>query len=316
MNDKEIRSDLDDLPSGKASLKKNKGDHERLANRLADILLTLFNGEKVDPQQLAEKYSTSVRTIQRDLSDRFLFLDLERDGNSYYLPRNRVGKLEWQDIRSFAALAGVSRMFPDLNATFIRELLETRTSLNFLTKGQMLEDTRHLSKHFSLLLEAIHHCHIVYFDYDGKPRFVHPYKLVHHHGSTYLAGVESDQLKAFRISKMGNLGWHSDKQTFKPDPEIVRRVQNEDSIWYTERKQEVILTVDAAVANHFLQRDLLPAQKVVKPLEDKSLIISSEVGDPLQILPLVRYWIPYVRILSPVALRDELHKEIRAYLEC
>ncbi len=42
--------------------------HDTLSLRLANILLKLNNGEKLNPSQLAQEYKVSLRTIQRDLS--------------------------------------------------------------------------------------------------------------------------------------------------------------------------------------------------------------------------------------------------------
>jgi hypothetical protein len=62
-------------------------------------------------------------------------------------------------------------------------------------------------------------------------------------------------------------------------------------------KSEVILKVHADVVLHFMQRQLLPEQELVKTLEDGGILVSSKISHAMQLLPLVRYWIPHVEII-------------------
>ena len=58
----------------KKSLDEDQASLEStIAKRLVDILRRLNNGEKVSPSQLATEYNVSLRTINRDLKDRFAF---------------------------------------------------------------------------------------------------------------------------------------------------------------------------------------------------------------------------------------------------
>jgi len=44
------------------------------------------------------------------------------------------------------------------------------------------------------------------------------------------------------------------------------------------------------------------------------LIISARVGHANQIMPIVRYWIPHIRIISPEVLQGEMEQELAGYL--
>ena len=46
-------------------------NHDTLVYRLAQILVKLNQGEKLDPQALADEFGVNLRTIQRDLNARF-----------------------------------------------------------------------------------------------------------------------------------------------------------------------------------------------------------------------------------------------------
>ena len=74
------------------------------------------------------------------------------------------------------------------------------------------------------------------------------------------------------------------------------------------------MKVAGEVAAYFKRRKLIANQVIVKELEDGGLIISAIVGHVNQILPIVRYWIPHIRIISPEALQVDLEQQVLAYL--
>lgn len=60
-------------------------DHDKLATRLAQILIKLHQGEILCTQTLAQEFGVSVRTIQRDLS-RFALLKVSGGGGGGECP--------------------------------------------------------------------------------------------------------------------------------------------------------------------------------------------------------------------------------------
>jgi predicted DNA-binding transcriptional regulator YafY len=58
--------------------------HDPLAHRLTQILLKLNQGERLEAGLLADEFSVSRRTIQRDMNERFAFLPIEKKDDYYY----------------------------------------------------------------------------------------------------------------------------------------------------------------------------------------------------------------------------------------
>jgi predicted DNA-binding transcriptional regulator YafY len=75
----------------------------------------------------------------------------------------------------------------------------------------------------------------------------------------------------------------------------------------------VVIQVAKEATIYFERRKLVGGQVIEKRLEDGGLIVSAQVAHPNQILPIVRYWIPHVRIVSPKGLQKKLINEIRNY---
>lgn len=292
--------------------KDAQNKNETLANRLIDILTRLNSGEKLTINMLAESYDSHPKTIRRDLVRlESCNLPIQKDGKYFYLDPTYLGKLKLKDIQSFARISGIRHLYPNLDVSFIRELLDSRV---YDAKGCFVEDASQFKTLFEVFGEAIRNHQQIGFLYKGEPRVVEPYKLVHHHGCWYLAAVRKGVLRAYRLSRI-ELSLHPHELLdFKPDAAILTQLEDEESIWFGQEKQEIILTVHADVALHFQQRQLLPEQQVIKKLDDGGLLLSSRITHHTQILPLVRYWIPHLKIVSPEGLQNEMEWGLKQYL--
>lgn len=293
--------------------KDTQNKNETLANRLIDILTRLNSGEKLTINMLVESYDAHPKTIRRDLVRlESCNLPIQKEGKYFYLNSTYLGKLKLKDIQSFARISGIRHLYPNLDVSFIRELLDSRV---YDAKGYFVEDASQFKTLFEIFGEAIRNQQQIGFLYKGEPRVVEPYKLVHHHGCWYLAAVRKGVLRAYRLSRIELLPHPHELLGFKPDAAILTQLEDEESIWFGQEKQEIILTVHADVALHFQQRPLLPEQQVIKKLDDGGLLLSSRITHHTQILPLVRYWIPHLKIVSPEGLQDEMEWGLKKYLD-
>ena len=292
--------------------------HDTLVYRLAQMLVKLNQGEKLDPQALAEEFGVNLRTIQRDLNERFAYLPLEKTDGRYHLDPAFLGKLSTRDIERFASLAGVRGLFPSLSDEFLRDIFDSRIQSALLVKGHNYENLEGKEGQFRLLERAIVARRHVTFEYrkdEGLVPYegVAPYKLVNLKGIWYLAARDGEKLKTFSFAKIERVRMLESR--FEADPELERKLQDEDGIWLGEESREIVLKVAREVAGYFKRRKLIANQVIEKELEDGGLIVSAKVGHPNQVLPIVRYWIPHIRVISPEGLQEELERELARYVE-
>lgn len=104
-----------------------------------------------------------------------------------------------------------------------------------------------------------------------------------------------------------------------PDPRDAAgrecKLREEDGVWLGEDSKEIVLKISAEVAGYFKRRKLIANQVIEKALEDGGLIVSAKVGRANQVMPIVRYWIPHIRIIRPEGLQEALEVDFAAYLE-
>ncbi len=292
--------------------------HDTLVYRLAQMLVKLNQGEKLNPQALADEFGVNLRTIQRDLNVRFAYLPLDKTDGYYHLDPTFLGKLSTKDVDRFAGLAGVRGLFPSLSDDFLRDIFDARMQTAVLVKGHNYENLAGKEAAFRSLEQAIVGRQHIAFDYQkdsGLKSYsgTAPFKLINHKGIWYLAARDGEKLKAYSFAKIENLRVLESR--FPADLDIDRKLAEEDGIWLNDDKKEIVLKIDQEVAGYFKRRKLIANQVIEKELEDGGLIISAKVGHPNQVVPIVRYWIPHIRIISPEGLQAEMEKELTEYLK-
>jgi predicted DNA-binding transcriptional regulator YafY len=220
-------------------------------------------------------------------------------------------------VERFASLAGVHGLFPSLSADFLREIFDARIQSAFLVKGKNYEDLGGKEVLFHQLELAILESRLISYTYqkdEGIKTYnnVQPYKLVNHDGVWYLAGKDGEKLKAFTLVKIDRL--QVADAIFASDPSVHKTLIQEDDIWLNEKKLEVVLKITGQAASYFRRRKLVANQVIDKELEEGGMIVTTKVAHVNQILPIVRQWIPHIRILSPDGLQAEMECEIQRYL--
>lgn len=294
---------------------KNIGKHSRLALRLGDILAKLNNGERLEVRELAEEFQVTPRTIIRDLRDRLTFLDWDEMGPKYYsLNKSTLGQLYQEDIKRFSHFASIKNLFPKIDREFYQKQLHE----SIVIRGMKYEDISNKIHDFTQLKKAIEDRRSLFFSYlknDGltfKQYTVQPYLLINRNGIWYLIAIDAGKIKTFCFTQISNIRL-VDKH-FERDEILLEEIQQSESIYYGSQIERVLLEVDSSVALYFQRRELVPNQTLHEILVNGNLQIFSEMVSEQEILALVRYWIPHLKIIEPKGLQKKLEKSLKVYL--
>lgn len=106
---------------------------------------------------------------------------------------------------------------------------------------------------------------------------IQPYKLINYEGIWYLAAVDNGKLKTFLVSKMSRV-WET-QESFECNSSVEKQILDEETIWFSEEKLEVVLKVSANVADYFTRRQLIPEQEITKMCDDGSLIVTTTIAN-------------------------------------
>lgn len=292
--------------------KQNENQHDTIATRITQILSALNRGEKINPRILAQDYNVSIRTIQRDIL-RLSHFDLLKKDGYYFIDPAQLGQLTDRQIQEFSKIVGLNHLLPTLSSDFVRELFSSITQKAYLVKNSYAENVSDKTSVFKMLENVIVNHEKIDITYQGRNyKSIEPYKLVNFKGVWYIVAVSQNKIKSFCLTKVEFIRQTDEK--FIPDPIIEETIVKDDSIWFGDENIHVILSVKAEVAQYFKRRRVISNQKIDKELEDGSLIVSTSIAHEKQILPIVRYWIPNVRIISPADLQIKVEEQLKEYL--
>ena len=290
----------------------NMKKHDTLATRLSLILIKLNNAERFTVDELAKEFNVTKRTIQRDLNERFTDIPLKKEDGVYFLEAQYIGKVTFDDINNLATLSGLNKMFPSFGKEFVQHLLVKNVSKAYLIKTYNFEDIGYKLDDFKAIERAILNLKVITLQYRNQERRVHPYKFANVKGIWYLVALQDKVIKTFTFSKIREL--HITDSNFTIDSTILKCIEDEETIWFSNSKTEVILKIDSSIAQFFKRRKVLVYQKIVEEYKDGSLLISTQMTFEDEVLQLVRYWIPHIRIVSPFYLQEKVEDSIKTYL--
>ena len=278
---------------------------EKLAQRLSRIIARLHQGEHIDKHQLATEFDVDVRTIERDLHQRLQGIAERNAQGLWQLTHTARSTIPARHLHDYARMAGTEHLFPDASLPYLLGQLTTPEPRR-ATHVQPVphEDLGGGTRTFAALQAAIEQHHTCLFTYKTKPRHAHPYRLIHKNGVWYLAAEEAGRLKNFSVALIADLQV-DEASHFAPDPAHQDYINAKDDVWFTQQTTEVLLRVAPEVAHYFSRRALLPQQQQ-RPDADGSLLVTTHINHINQLLPVVRYWLPHVRIVQPQAWHEEL----------
>lgn len=311
--------------------------------RVLELLKRFNNGQKVCIETLSYDAlweGKSEKTIRRDLDViKEVFpksFELIRGEKGCYKAITKKAFDQFLDERNLSLLiqtfsiAQRSDLFGSLDidvstkAIIEHKLKETKKLYEFKTKPfESKKDDYSVMKE---LEKAIYHQKCISIKYIVKDRIeeyeVKPYKIVFMNENFYLAcEVEAYNFSfsLYRISKIKEIV--NSSKTFHKNREIENFIKYMQTPFarYREgfRKHliEVVVEVDESKAFFFKSKEFLSSQRTLETKENGNLLISYEVTQEIEIEELIKKWLPYVRVVEPLSLKNKIENELIKYLE-
>lgn len=301
-----------------------KHDYDKAMFRLSTIITRLYQGEELSVAELSKEFSVSPRTVQRDFNNRLNNLPIEIVKKRWRLREGcTIEKILPIDELVVAQI--IEKISQDIGGEFYtkaKSLLSRIQNNEFnpiYTRVDMEDISGHLSE-INLLEQAIkRQCYIsaLYKNEDKIDSItVKPLKLANFEGFWYLIAMEDDvpYIKKYHFKSL--CGITIQDKTFTRTPNIDEAIQNAMGIWFRihEEPFEVRLFVDAKIAKFFRRKPLSKTQVIESVGVDGSLELSIKITHEMEIMPIVQYWMPYMRVIEPLWIHEKIVENIKGYL--
>ena len=311
--------------------------------RVLELLKRFNNGEKISIEALSNEslwYGKSEKTIRRDLDvikeyfpDSYELVKGGEKGCYKAITKDTFNNFINAEFMSLMVqmfnLANKSDLFDNFDLSEDdKKILESKikdSKKYYEFKNKPFENFKSDNVLLKELESKIKHQKYINIQYgiNGKiNKFeVKPYKIVFINENFYLAcEIEHEKLEfaMYRLSKIKSV--EDTPKTFHKNQEIedfIKDMQTPFSIYRRDYKKHlitVILEVDKSKAFYFESKKYLKSQEILEKKENGNLLIKYKITQEMEIEELIKKWIPFVKVIEPLSLKEKIASDLRSYL--
>ncbi|WP_345974765.1 WYL domain-containing protein [Sulfurimonas sp. HSL3-7] len=301
-------------------------DHEydKILTRLTRTLSRLNSGEALSVKELADEYNVSTKTIQRDFNEKLCSFPIYQEKKKWKMQKGfRVEKTK--TVQEQLVLDIMEKMAEDIGGNFYttaHSLLSKikNEEFNPIYTKLNIEDISDKFNEIQKLEQAINNKQIITCIYDDEkepPRreCLKPLKIVNYEGFWYLVALDEDEyVRKLYLKKVSNVIVTRD--SFSPSTKIETLLENSINIWFQSDREpfDVTIYADAKVAKYF-NRKPLSTQRIISTHSDGSLEFVVTITYEMEIIPIIQYWLPHLRIIEPLWIDDIIKQELKLYIK-
>ena len=300
-----------------------KHDYDKILTRLTVILSKLNDGEALSVKELAKEFNTSDRTIQRDFNERLASFPIYQENKKWKMQDGfKIEKTK--SLEEKIVLDIIEKITEGIGGNFstkAHKLLSKIKNEDFnpIYTKLNIEDVSDMFGDIQVLETAIKEKREVQCSYNDERHDVYtttiqPLKIVNFEGFWYLIALRDDILKKYYLKNISNPKLTDN--TFITDNELDTLLEDSISVWFQRDIEpfEVKLYANKSAAKFFKRRPL-PTQKVDSVNADGTMEFSVTITHEMEILPIVKYWIPHIYVLEPEWVKDMVEEDLDMYAD-
>ncbi len=299
-----------------------KHDYDKILTRLTVILSKLNDGEALSVKELAKEFNTSDRTIQRDFNERLVSFPIYQENKKWKMQDGfRVEKTKsLEDELVLDIIEKITEGIGGKFSTKAQKLLSKIKNEDFnpIYTKLNIEDISDKFSDIQILESALREKRVITCTYDNEthPPYsttIKPLKIVNFEGFWYLVALREETLKKYYLKNISNP--KMTEESFTTDSKLESLLDNSISIWFQKdvKPFEIKLYADKYATKYFKRRPL-PTQKIDSLNSDETMEFNVYVTHEMEILPLVKYWIPHLFILEPQWVKEMIEEDTQNYL--
>lgn len=301
-----------------------KHDYDKILTRLTTILKRLNDGEALSIKDLAEEFNVSTRTVQRDFNERLIAFPIIQINKKWKMEDGfKIEKSA--DVEDNIVLDIMEKITESIGGKFAiksNKLLSKikNKEYNPIYTKLNIEDIGDKLKEIQLLESAIKEKKIISCNYKLYDKVYNlslkPLKIANYEGFWYLIALDSrnDKLKKYYLKNITNSKATND--IFTTDAKLDTLLEESISVWFQKDVEPFEVKLFAnEIAAKFFKRRPIPTQSIESLNEDGTMEFTVKITHEMEILPIVKYWIPHLYVIKPLWLKDIVKEDLEEYLD-
>ncbi|MDF1878419.1 WYL domain-containing protein [Sulfurimonas sp. SAG-AH-194-C20] len=298
-----------------------KHNYDKILKRLTVILSKLNDGAALSVKELAEEFNVSTRTIQRDFNNNLASFPIYQENKKWKMQDGfRVEKTK--SLEDEIVLDIIEKITESIGGTFstkAHKLLSKIKNEDFnpIYTKLNIEDISDRFSDIQTIETAIREkkeLKCTYNDEKHTPYSVtiQALKIVNFEGFWYLVALKNSILKKYYFKNISQPVITD--ITFTTDTKLDTLLNESVSIWFQKDTEpfEVKLFANKHAAKFFKRRPL-PTQRIIANNVDGTMEFSIKITHEMEILPIVKYWIPHLFVVEPAWIQEIIGDDLASY---
>ena len=298
--------------------KQDNSKYNRI-NQIYEILKNNTHGMTIT--ELSKELDVSTKTIQRDLYEVLNEFGAIKEGRTWKinpkLTQDNLASNEKLILGILDEMAkGAGKVFYSKAHSLLSQVTQQLEHPIFANvNSEFLEEKNMIL--FEQMEKAIKQKVEIIFDYEKYQFHVKPLKLAFFDGFWYLLALHikdnKETFKKYHLKTIKNI--QIQENTFEIPEIIEERLRYANSVWFNLDEQfPVKLFVDKNIRKYF-ERKPLRGQSITGEDKDGSIQIEIKITNEMEIIPLIFWYIPYIKVLEPQWLADMVKERVENYVK-
>jgi predicted DNA-binding transcriptional regulator YafY len=298
--------------------KQNDNTKYNRINQIYEMLKNNVHGMTIT--ELSKELDVSTKTIQRDLHEVLKDFGAIKEGRTWKidpkLTQDNLASNEKLILGILDEMAkGAGGIFYSKAHSLLSQVTQQLEHPIFANiNGEYLEEKNIVL--FEQIEKAIKQKVEIKFDYENYNFHVKPLKLAFFDGFWYLLALhigEQDIFKKYHLKSIKNV--QNLEKNFEIPQIVEDRLRYANSVWFNLDEQFVVrLFIDKSIRKYF-ERKPLRGQTITGEDRDGSIEIEIKLTHEMEIIPLILWYIPYIKVLEPQWLGDDIKSRVQDYLK-
>jgi predicted DNA-binding transcriptional regulator YafY len=299
-----------------------KHNYDKALYRYTQIIAKLYSGDKLSNKDLADEFGVSTKTIQRDFSKLVLLFPIFQEKKLWQLKKGFEFREDFsiEDEITLKLLESTSKSFDASFAKSAEKLLK-RIDDNIFSPIYTKIDIEDISPklhEIKTIESAINENRKISFLYQKDENSfkteVEPYKIVNFEGFWYLVSKKDGALRRYYLKNISDVTILDEK--FRKSKQLQTNLDNALNIWFEETKPyEVELLISSHIAKYFQRKPISKTQNIKGFDADGHMQLTLAITDDNELIPLIKYWLPHIKVVSPNELNEKIKKDVEKFLK-